>query len=197
MKNQKIKILSICGSPRQGNSETVLNYLSQCFKKLGVHNEIILLRSLNIYKCNGCVEYCNHKLTCCQKDDMPKLLNKIKKADGYIFISPNYFKMPTGLFKIFIDRCSILYTSQFNFDKKRALVFAIGTDKISEINKCLNNISNNFCHTLGIKVVNKKSFRSHSELKGNLTDILNSNLNKNIQNELKLMAKELINAINI
>jgi multimeric flavodoxin WrbA len=51
----------------------------------------------------GCVEYCNHELKCHQKDDMTEIMNKMEAADGFIFISPNYFRMPTGLFKDYID----------------------------------------------------------------------------------------------
>jgi multimeric flavodoxin WrbA len=194
MKN-RLKILSICGSPRQGNSETILKYLKQCFKKHNIKNEIILLRKLNINQCRGCVEYCNSRLSCCQKDDMIKLLNKMKKADGYIFISPNYFKMPTGLFKIFIDRTSIFFTSQLDLSKKRALVFAVGADKVSEINKCLKNITDNFCNTLGIKVVKSKSYHTNSELKGNLNDIFENSHNKDIKKELQTMANDLANSL--
>lgn len=194
MKN-KIKILSVCGSPRQGNSESILNYLKQYFKKNNIENEIILLRKLKINQCYGCVEYCNRKLKCCQKDDMSILLNKMKKADGYIFISPNYFKMPTGLFKIFIDRTSIFFTSQLDLSKKRALVFAVGADKVSEINKCLKNISDNFCSTLGIKVVKSKSYHANSELKSNLNDIFDNSNNKNIKRDLQKMADELANSL--
>ncbi len=190
----KLKILSICGSPRQGNSETILNYLKQYLKEFKIDNEIVLLRKLNINQCHGCVEYCNHKHNCCQKDDAIKLLKKMEQADGYIFISPNYFKMPSGLFKTFIDRTSIFFTNQTDFSKKRALVFAVGADKVSEINKCLKNMTDNFCKTLGIKVVASKSYHSNSELKGNLNDIFINSSNKNIKTELQTMAKELINA---
>jgi len=35
-----MKILSICGSPRKGNSEAILNRLKQIFERKGIENEI-------------------------------------------------------------------------------------------------------------------------------------------------------------
>ena len=135
--NTKLKILSICGSPRKGNSEAILNKLRQIFEKKGVKNEIILLREKNIQRCDGCVEYCNKNLNCHKKDDMVEIFEKMKNADGYVFISPNYFKMPSGLFKNFIDRCSIFYTAQTDLSEKRAIVIAVGADEIKG-NKCMS-----------------------------------------------------------
>ena len=186
-----MKILSVCGSPRKGNSEAVLNRLKQIFEKKGIENEIILLREKNIERCDGCVEYCNKNLDCQKKDDMVEIFEKIKNADGYVFVLPNYFKMPPGIFKNFIDRCSIFYTAHTDFSKKRAIVVIVGADVTKEIDVCLKNICDNFYKTLGIPIVAKKSFRSRSELKGNYNDIFENNLNKNIDKEIEKMANEL------
>lgn len=189
--NKKLKILSICGSPRKGNSEAVLYGLKKIFEKNGTENEIILLRKMNVKRCDGCVEYCNKKLNCRKKDDMVEIFGKMKNADGYVFISPNYFKMPAGIFKNFIDRCSVLYTARTDLSGKRAIVVAIGADEIKNINICLKNICDNFCRTLGIPVVAKKSFRSRSELKGNYNDIFENKLNFGIEKELESMVSKL------
>ena len=92
--NNKMKILSICGSPRKGNSEAIINRLKEIFEHKGIENEVILLRRKNIQRCNGCVEYCNKNLKCSHGDDMSKIINKMIDADGYVFVSPNYFAMP-------------------------------------------------------------------------------------------------------
>jgi multimeric flavodoxin WrbA len=190
-----MKILSICGSPRKGNSEAILLKLKEMFNKKGAENEIILLRDKKIDRCTGCVEYCNKNLDCHKKDDMVKIFDEIRKADGYVFITPNYFKMPTGIFKDFIDRCSIFYTAQTDFSGKRAIVIAVGTDEEKEIDVCLKNITDNFCKTLGIPVVAKKSFRSRSELKGNCNDIFENKLNLDIEKQLEKMTDELLKSL--
>ncbi len=181
------KILSICGSPRKGNSETILNKLKEIFEKEGIDNEIILLREKNIEKCDGCVEFCNKNLGCSKKDDMSEILEKMKNADGYVFISPNYFKMPTGLFKNFIDRCSILFTSKTDLSNKKAIVIAIGADVIQEIDVCLKNLTDNFVKTLGVNIIAAKSFQSKSELNGNLNDIFENGFNPDIEKNLEEM----------
>ena len=190
-----MNILSICGSPRKGNSEAILLKLKEIFKKNGVENEIILLRDKKIERCTGCVEYCNKNLDCHKKDDMMKIFDEIRKADGYVFFTPNYFKMPTGIFKDFIDRCSIFYTAQTNFSAKRAIVIAVGADDENYIDVCLKNVTDNFCKTMGIPVIAKKSFRSRSELKGNYNDIFENKLNPDIEKQLEKMADELLKSL--
>ena len=189
-----MKILSICGSPRKGNSETIVNRLKQIFQKKGVDNEIILLREKNIQRCNGCVEYCNRNLKCHHKDDMTKIMQKMLEADGYIFVLPNYFGMPPGLFKDFIDKCSIFYTAQTDLTSKRAAVISVGTD-LPFIKENVRNVAKNFCETLGIKIVATGAFVSRSELKGNYNDIFENKLNPKIEKELEDIAEKLIKSL--
>lgn len=185
-----MKILSICGSPRKGNSEAILDRLKQELEKKGIENEIILLRNKNIQRCNGCVEYCNKNLNCHHDDDMAEIREKMIDADGYIFAMPNYFAMPPGLFKDFIDKCSIFYTAETDLSSKRAIVISVGTD-LSNIKENVKNISDNFCSILKIKVIAKGAFISRSELKGNDNDIFENGLNTDIEQQLKDMAEEL------
>lgn len=189
-----MKILLVCGSPRRGNSESIILYLEQLLKAKRMKTEILLLREKNINRCLGCVEYCNHKLKCRINDDMPSIMKKMEQANGFVFVTPNYFKMPPGLFKDFIDRCSVFYTAgkQDFFSKKRAVVICVGADETKHIDVCVINIADNFCKTLGINVVGKKSFRSHSELKGNYNDIFENKLNPKIEEDLNKLALKLI-----
>jgi len=189
------KILSICGSPRKGNSEAILNKLKEIFNQEGIENEIILLREKNIDRCDGCVEFCDKELYCHKQDDMTEILKKMEAADGYVFISPNYFKMPTGLFKDFIDRCSIFYTAKTDLSSKKAIVIAVGADVVEEIDGCLKNMTDNFVKTLGIKIVATKSFQSNSELKGNFNDIFESKTSPNIESDLKEMVLKIKNSL--
>lgn len=187
-----MKILSICGSPRKGNSEAILNRLKQMFEKKGIENEIILLRKKNIQRCNGCVEYCNRNLRCHQKDDMSEIMKEMLRANGYVFVLPDYFGMPPGLFKDFIDKCSIFYTAQTDLTSKKAIVISVGTD-LPLIKENVHNIAKNFCETLKIKVVAKAAFISRSELKGRYNDIFENKLNPNIEKKLQRMVNELYN----
>ena len=111
------------------------------------------------------------------------------------FVSPNYFAMPPGLFKDFIDKCSVLYTSYYftkepDLSKKKAVVITVGTDQ-EFIDACRDHVAKWFCETLRMKVVSKKSFRSRSELKGNYNDIFENGLNTNINDELEDIVEKL------
>ncbi len=182
--DKKMKIISICGSPRKGNSESVILKCKELLEKKGIENEIILLRNHKIQRCEGCVEYCNKHFSCCHQDDMASILEKMIEADGYIFVSPNYFAMPPGIFKDFMDKCSVLYTSYYftkkpDLSQKKAIVLALGSDKKS-IDACRKHIAKRFVETLRIKTISQKSFLSNSELNGNYDNIFEDNANKNI-----------------
>ena len=60
-----------------------------------------------------------------------------------------------------------------------------------EIDVCLNNICDNFCKTLGINVVGKKSVQGISELKGNYNDIFERN--PTFEKELEKLVDKLKN----
>lgn len=185
-------ILVFSGSPRKGNSEAIAKRVKQLLDAKGAPSELILLREKNVERCGGCVEYCNKNLDCFKKDDFPELRRKMLAADGFVFICPNYFKMPPGLFKDFIDRCSVFYTAKTDFSKKRAAVIVVGSDEVKGINECLDNVVNNFCKTLHMLVVYAKSFRSNSELKGNANDVFDSGLAPDLAKELEKMVARLV-----
>jgi multimeric flavodoxin WrbA len=189
-----MKILSICGSPRKGNSETILLKLKELFQKKHIENDIVLLREKNIQLCGGCVEYCNHQLKCHHRDDFDNLIEKIEAADGFVFITPNYFQMPPAIFVNFIDRCSIFYTRGANkiFSKKISAVICVGTDSVERIEACTDAIADRFCKTIGLPVAVKKSFRSNSELKGNYNDIFENGKNSRIQEDLQEVVDKLV-----
>ncbi|OGF99252.1 hypothetical protein A2Y99_03205 [Candidatus Gottesmanbacteria bacterium RBG_13_37_7] len=182
-----MKIVTICGSPRKGNSEAISFKLQDLLAEKGLENEIILLRKQKIHRCVACVEYCNHKLKCRYKDDMEEILNKYVAADSYIMISPNYFQMPTGLLKDFIDRSGILMVQgrEEHFKKKKAVVIALGTDDLERIENCANVIADNYFREVGLTKILEKSFQSRSELKGNDNDIFENGLNHHILEDLQ------------
>ena len=190
-----MRVLSVSGSPRKGNSEAIILKFREILERFGAENEVILLREKNIGRCDGCVEFCNHKLRCNKKDDMGEILKKIEKSDGYIFVTPNYFKMPPGIFKDFIDRCSIFYTASREkevFGSKKSIVICVGSGVTKEIDVCLDNVAKNFCEAIGLKVVAKKSYQTKSELKGNSNDIFENGMNPTIEKDLESMAKLLV-----
>lgn len=191
-----MKVLTVCGSPRKGNSEAIAERLQAIFWKLGVENEVLLLRQKNIIRCHGCVESCNKNLKCQHTDDMGAMLEAMKTADGYVLVSPTYFGMPPGLMKDFIDKASVLYTEKAatgkpELSKKRAIVIAVGTDK-PLIKQTLNNLSKNFLGCLDIKTVAEHGFVTKSELAA-YDELFKRD--KSASKTLEKLAKKLVKAL--
>jgi len=189
-----MKVLSICGSPRQGNSETILLEMQRLFKDKGVDNEIVLLREKNIERCHGCVEFCNHNPGCRLKDDMEEVINKMVAADAFVFICPNYFQMPPGLFKDFIDRSNIIFNCNLdpNIKNKKSVVICVGADHVADTEVCTQNIAKLYCGRYVGEVVATKSFQTKSELKGNFNDVFENGLNPDIRQDLISLVEALV-----
>ena len=90
------KVILLCGSPRE-NSNT-METLEECAKSIeanGVETEIISLRGLNIQSCVGC-NACKTKGNCVINDGLDEIIEKIRKADGFIPAAPVYFGTARG-----------------------------------------------------------------------------------------------------
>lgn len=103
-----MKLLSVCGSPRKGNTEWMLTELNRLCQSDGFETELVLLRKLDIRQCTGCLA-CEkggreRKGVCKIKDDMAGILPRIVEADIIVFGTPVYFEMLSGLLKTFMDR---------------------------------------------------------------------------------------------
>ena len=103
-----MKVIGICGSPREGNTEWMLKKLLEEVAKAGAETELILLREKDIKGCDGCLS-CEvggkgRKGICRIQDDMQEIYPKLVEADGLAFGTPVYFEMLSGLLKNFMDR---------------------------------------------------------------------------------------------
>ncbi len=111
-----MKILAICGSPRKGNTEFMLNTVLDSITNH--EKELVLLREKSVKHCDGCL-FCGKKNECHIKDDdMEELNKKLQEADVIIIGSPNYFDNVTGLLKDFIDRTNPFYETDSLKEKK-------------------------------------------------------------------------------
>lgn len=103
----KMKVIALNGSPRRSRGTTML-ILEQFLRGLHQSNakvELIHLVDLNIEPCTGCFD-CWYKTPgkCPINDDMPMLLNKMSKADLWVFSTGVYWDGPSGLLKNTMDR---------------------------------------------------------------------------------------------
>jgi multimeric flavodoxin WrbA len=103
-----MKVIGISGSPRNGNTEWMLNKFLEIIARSGAEVESILLRKTDIRMCNGCLA-CEEggkerKGICTIKDDMGEIYPKLLGADAIVLATPVYFCMLSGLLKNFVDR---------------------------------------------------------------------------------------------
>ena len=87
-----MKVVGICGSPRNGNTEWMLRKLLGTIARLGVDTDLILLREKEIKACDGCLT-CEaggkqRKGICRIHDDMQKIYPELVEADGLAFGTP-------------------------------------------------------------------------------------------------------------
>ena len=107
-------IVGICGSPKKERSNTryllekALEAASDTFsegKTKRVTTVLLDISDFEIRHCTGC-DTCVRKKPCpeSEHDDMPKIEEKLLKADGIIIAAPSYFTAVPGVLKDFIDR---------------------------------------------------------------------------------------------
>jgi multimeric flavodoxin WrbA len=71
----------------------------------------------NISTCNGC-EYCIKAGTCRIQDDLSEIIERMKKAGGYIFASPSYNYNMTAQMKALLDRTFCLNDYTFGWKSR-------------------------------------------------------------------------------
>ena len=101
------RVLGIVGSPRkQGNTERLTDALLSGAKSAGLQTEKILLSEYEIGHCHGCLTcYPDGSARCTVHDDqMPTIVERMKRADVWVLATPIYCYGPTSLFKAFLDR---------------------------------------------------------------------------------------------
>jgi multimeric flavodoxin WrbA len=101
-----MKILTIMGSPRKGNTYRAVRRIEENMKALGeVDFEYLWLKDAGLADCRGCtVCFLKGEQRCPLNDLRQALEQKMLDADGVIFASPNYASNVSGLMKTFIDR---------------------------------------------------------------------------------------------
>jgi multimeric flavodoxin WrbA len=88
-----MKILGICGSPRQEKASGTAKLVQTVLKASGCDYEYISLRGRTIAGCIACLG-CVKDNICKVEDDLAPLREKIVEADAYVIGAPNYY---TGL----------------------------------------------------------------------------------------------------
>ena len=107
-----IKILAINGSYRDGGiTDQAVEALRLALEEADAEVETILLREYPIEFCLNC-RACTQQPgaapgKCVLQDGMQELIDKIERADCYIFAVPTNFGSVTALFKRFMERLAV------------------------------------------------------------------------------------------
>jgi len=104
----RIIVLGINGSPRRrGNTYKFVEMVLDSCKKEGAKTELISLVDYNIKYCTGC-NSCFIQGECPIKDDIPRIHEKLFKADGIVFGAPSYEWHVPAQTKTFLDRSAFI-----------------------------------------------------------------------------------------
>ncbi|MFC2112645.1 flavodoxin family protein [Bacteroidota bacterium] len=149
-----MKILAISGSPRKGNTFSVLNSIKENYPEIDF--KLIQLSDLNFEYCRGCYG-CVKKgeNTCPIKDDRDMIIQEMMEADGIIMASPVYSLMVSAPMKNFFDRFGF-YGHRPQFFTKYALSIATcsgygAEDAIKYMNKMLKVFGFNMAPALELQ----------------------------------------------
>ena len=90
---------------KRGKTYLVLEKLLKGAEKAGAITEVVFLQKETIGECTGCLTcWIKTPGKCLQKDDMARLIEKLKRTDLMILATPVYVDGMTGQCKNFIDR---------------------------------------------------------------------------------------------
>jgi len=123
-------IIGLCGSPRNGATEHVLQEALTMLTTMGFNTEFFTVRGKNIGFCTHC-DYCLKYKECIIKDDMNTVYSLLKNANGIIIATPVYNGGISAQIKALMDRCrALLAANPKVFKFKIGIAIAVGGDRI-------------------------------------------------------------------
>ena len=108
-------VLIISTSLRGGsNSELLAKECARGAEEAGNRVELLSLKGKKIQYCIGCLA-CLKTGKCVQKDDVPEIMEKLRRADVLVFATPIYYYEMSGQMKTLIDRMNAMYRKDYRF----------------------------------------------------------------------------------
>ena len=119
--DDKMKIVGICGSPRDGASEYLLRLaLSKLDEEEEFESELFTVREKSISPCTHCNHCVENPGKCSIDDDMNEIYEALRQADGIIMASPVHFGSISSQLKAVIDRCQALIMEDIDIFKYKS-----------------------------------------------------------------------------
>ena len=121
LRQQKVTILGIAGSPRAGNTEIMVQEaLAGAAEVSGVETQFFSFHRRHFRPCLGkCWKYCASHGNCCFEDDFQEFFELWLAADGVLFGVPVYHMSVPAQVKAAIDRLGNVLASYFGDDLPR------------------------------------------------------------------------------
>lgn len=156
-------VLSIVSSPRKGGfGDQLASQAEEGARTAGKEVERCNLNEFRVFRqCQNC-EGCKDTGVCVLKDDISPVMEKIRDAEGLIFVTSINFNDTNGMFKILLDRFYCFLdrnsTTIMPKGKKVAVIVTTGADPDSanRVATDLTNIMTQhfFCESVGKMVYN-------------------------------------------
>ncbi|MCR3882748.1 flavodoxin family protein [Methanotrichaceae archaeon M04Ac] len=137
-----MKIVGICGSPREKATDHVLREALKMLEERGFSASFFGVRGKRISPCLHC-DYCLSNKECRIKDDMYDLYPLLRDADGIVFATPIYNGGVSAQTKAVMDRCRALVAADFDFFRgKVGMAIAVGGDRMGGQEPAIQQIIN-------------------------------------------------------
>jgi len=151
-----MKVLAILGSPHKGNTLELTQRIEEKLLANGdIEFDYVHLKDADIKPCRGCFMcFIKGEEVCTLKDDIPEIRQKMREADGVIFVSPVYSMTISYLMKLFIDRMAYTFHRPEFFRKYALLVAAAGGPGLDDTLKYMDM----FAGSWGFEVVDKLGY---------------------------------------
>lgn len=178
-------MLIVVGSRRNGNSLKLAEKIKCELDKERIHSSIVVPGNQKIHICTGCMD-CDKDGKCDFTDDMRKNIDKIRKENVIMFISPTRWNLISGDLKLFMDRLNPLYSRQ-GLKGKKLIAITIGSkDKSLYSTEASLSSLISFAESAGMEVILDMQFYNCL----NDTDIYNQEIEiDNFIQELKTKLK--------
>ncbi len=123
-------IVGICGSPRKGATEYVLEQALTQLKEKGFETQMWTVRGKWMEYCIHC-DFCLKNKACTFQDDLEEAYELLAKAQGIIFATPVYNGGVSAQTKTVMDRTRSLVAADKNFFKgKIGMGITTGGDRL-------------------------------------------------------------------